>query len=172
MWQNSRSGHWVTSLVMDHSHETKSWSTTQLRFCWKFCKRINRYVKHFHPFIPFSLFMVLSHWHFDWSPWFATQISFLRNIVWLMSNLCRNKNPAPPADKVKLMLPALSQFLCHFDVQILSEYSFSIDTFDQQFEKKASFWGRRERKEACICHWTDRICVFFFSFKQLMPLGQ
>lgn len=40
-----------------------------------------------------------------------------------MSNLCRNKNPAPPADKVKLMLPALATFLCHFDVQILSKFT-------------------------------------------------
>lgn len=49
------------------------------------------------------------------------QLSFLRNIVWLMSNLCRNKNPAPPVDKVKLMLPALALFLQHDDSQILSK---------------------------------------------------
>lgn len=52
----------------------------------------------------------------------------MRNIVWLMSNLCRNKNPAPPVDKVKLMLPALARFLQHEDPQILSK-SFEITFF-------------------------------------------
>lgn len=49
------------------------------------------------------------------------QLSFLRNIVWLMSNLCRNKNPGPPFEKVQMMLPILSQLLTHTDVQILSK---------------------------------------------------
>lgn len=49
------------------------------------------------------------------------QISFLRNIVWLMSNLCRNKNPPPPFEKVSVMLPVLSELLQHNDVQVLSE---------------------------------------------------
>lgn len=52
---------------------------------------------------------------------FPVQISFLRNIVWLMSNLCRNKNPPPPFDKVKVMLPVLAELLQHNDVQVLSE---------------------------------------------------
>lgn len=38
-----------------------------------------------------------------------------------MSNLCRNKNPGPPFDKVQMMLPALSELLRHNDIQILSE---------------------------------------------------
>lgn len=46
----------------------------------------------------------------------------MRNIVWLMSNLCRNKNPGPPFAKVQIMLPALATFLCHHDNQILSKY--------------------------------------------------
>lgn len=41
-----------------------------------------------------------------------------------MSNLCRNKNPGPPFDKVQLMLPVLSKFLRHDDVQILSKFRF------------------------------------------------
>lgn len=60
------------------------------------------------------------------------QISFLRNIVWLMSNLCRNKNPAPPLDKVKLMLPALAEFLRSDDIQILSK-QFFMDLFQNAF---------------------------------------
>jgi importin subunit alpha-2 len=33
----------------------------------------------------------------------STEITFTRNIVWLMSNLCRNKNPMPPFEKVQQM---------------------------------------------------------------------
>ncbi|XP_050087714.1 importin subunit alpha [Anopheles aquasalis] len=50
-----------------------------------------------------------------------TQISFLRNIVWLMSNLCRNKNPAPPFNRIEPMIPVLSALLDHEDSQVLSD---------------------------------------------------
>lgn len=54
------------------------------------------------------------------------EISFLRNIVWLMSNLCRNKNPTPSFDKVKQMLPALSQLLNCKDKLILSDVCWAL----------------------------------------------
>lgn len=38
-----------------------------------------------------------------------------------MSNLCRNKNPSPPFDKIRPILPLLSQFLLSPDTQILSD---------------------------------------------------
>lgn len=50
-----------------------------------------------------------------------TQLSFLRNIVWLMSNLCRNKNPPPPFSRVEPMIPILSQLLDHEDAQVLAD---------------------------------------------------
>ncbi|XP_017859998.1 PREDICTED: importin subunit alpha [Drosophila arizonae] len=51
-----------------------------------------------------------------------TPLSFLRNIVWLMSNLCRNKNPSPPFDQVKRLLPVLSQLLVYQeDIQVLAD---------------------------------------------------
>lgn len=54
------------------------------------------------------------------------ELSFLRNIVWLMSNLCRNKNPTPPFDKIKQMLPALAQLLGHNDKMILSDVCWAL----------------------------------------------
>lgn len=50
-----------------------------------------------------------------------TQLSFLRNIVWLMSNLCRNKNPPPPFNRVEPMIPILSKLLEHEDSQVLAD---------------------------------------------------
>ncbi|CRK93042.1 CLUMA_CG006479, isoform A [Clunio marinus] len=54
------------------------------------------------------------------------ELSFLRNIVWLMSNLCRNKNPTPSFDKVKLLLPALANLLDHNDKMILSDVCWAL----------------------------------------------
>ncbi len=51
----------------------------------------------------------------------STEITFTRNIVWLMSNLCRNKNPMPPFEKVQQMLPALSALLDSVDKMVLSD---------------------------------------------------
>lgn len=49
------------------------------------------------------------------------QNSFLRNVVWLCSNLCRNKNPHPPFEKIKPLLPVLAELLKHPDEQILAD---------------------------------------------------
>jgi importin subunit alpha-2 len=54
------------------------------------------------------------------------EISFLRNIVWLMSNLCRNKNPAPSFSKIKQLLPTLSMLLEHEDRLILSDVCWAL----------------------------------------------
>lgn len=48
-------------------------------------------------------------------------ISFLRNVVWLISNLCRNKNPPPAFTHIKRMLGALAKLLNHGDLLILSD---------------------------------------------------
>lgn len=34
-------------------------------------------------------------------------ITFLRNITWVMVNLCRNKDPPPPISTIEELLPAL-----------------------------------------------------------------
>jgi len=56
----------------------------------------------------------------------SLEISFLRNIVWLMSNLCRNKNPTPPFEKVQQLLPALASLLHNNDKMILSDVCWAL----------------------------------------------
>lgn len=47
------------------------------------------------------------------------QLTFLRNIVWTLSNLCRNKNPAPSFASIKPCMPALSKLLSYSDKDVL-----------------------------------------------------
>lgn len=46
-------------------------------------------------------------------------ISFLRNVTWVVVNLCRNKDPPPPLDTIQEILPALSILIHHSDTNIL-----------------------------------------------------
>lgn len=46
-------------------------------------------------------------------------ITFLRNVTWVIVNLCRNKDPPPPAATIQELLPALCQLIKHDDTSIL-----------------------------------------------------
>lgn len=46
-------------------------------------------------------------------------LSFLRNVTWVIVNLCRNKDPPPPHETIRQLLPALGYLITNEDVTIL-----------------------------------------------------
>lgn len=46
-------------------------------------------------------------------------LPFLRNVTWVIVNLCRNKEPPPPLQTIKDILPALNVLIHHTDINVL-----------------------------------------------------
>lgn len=45
-------------------------------------------------------------------------LSFLRNVTWVIVNLCRSKDPPPPEDTIRQLLPALACLIQHVDTNV------------------------------------------------------
>lgn len=53
-------------------------------------------------------------------------MSFLRNVTWVIVNLCRSKEPPPPEETIKQLLPALAYLIQNSDTNILVDTVWAI----------------------------------------------
>lgn len=53
-------------------------------------------------------------------------ITFLRNVTWVIVNLCRSKDPPPPVVTIQELLPALHFLITHTDINVLVDTIWAI----------------------------------------------
>lgn len=63
-------------------------------------------------------------------------LSLERNLVWLMSNLCRNKSPLPSSEQVNRLLPRLAKLLWGFDAQVITDACWALSYLSDDNETK------------------------------------
>lgn len=51
-------------------------------------------------------------------------LPFLRNVTWVIVNLCRSIDPPPPLETIKELLPALCMLIHHTDVNVSFSFFF------------------------------------------------
>lgn len=53
-------------------------------------------------------------------------MSFLRNVTWVIVNLCRSKDPPPPEETIQQLLPALAFLIQHSDTNVIYDITIFI----------------------------------------------
>lgn len=68
-------------------------------------------------------------------------LNFLRNVTWVMVNLCRSKEPPPTRQIVESLLPSLAMLIHHEDTSILVDTVWALSYLtDQVYKNIQSFY--------------------------------
>ncbi|KAG8042570.1 hypothetical protein G9C98_005204 [Cotesia typhae] len=94
-------------------------------------------------------------------------ITFLRNVTWVIVNLCRNKDPPPPVLTIQEILPALNALILHTDVNTaaLRAVGNIVTGTDEQTQTVLNC-GALSHFHNLLTHTKDKICkeaVWFLS---------
>ena len=73
--------------------------------------------------------------------------SFLANIAWCISNLCRNKNPPPALHAIQACLPSIKQLLLHDSPGVVSDACWSLSYISDGDNDRIQLVGASIRRE-------------------------